>query len=1018
MKKLYSILLMATALLISMNMNAQSVGSYADLKGYFQQAGSGRNITLQLTADIPSTEFTQTLYMYTVTAEDAENPDVITLDLNGHTITTANKVPAFGIYRGTLHIINTAEAAGVIQTVTYSERQVYVPKSGSVAAQANQNYCDLISVFGSYKPDAENFSNLTIGKNVKIINEGCEYQNSKGVVTQEGNAISVLEVSKVYKYCNTPGVELTYDYTLGTNADLKFSNAVYGWSAPAKYTLEGTDLTLDYVTAIRTYSSTAEKHYTNKATYNSGKGTSDGTYTYLFESTSSSAYGVNVTLEEGSYVYGRQYGFKTNGNINVQTGNIPTITLEEGAEIKCMESGSTNSAAVYSSGYSNVILKGKVSGTCPVYVKGGNVTVDGAEITCTSDELTTIEAHGSGITTSGNAIVIESNKAYSGNVSLTVTGDATITAGAAGYAILDTLTNAGQSELAAVTIESGTINGGAAGAITLDDSFNPDGLTVTGGTFKGDIQTVIDILGEGSTITEIKNEDGELVFVITDVPADEWGDDINNGAFANVNIKASSADEAQTLTESREIDYLKVMGTDAYTATVIIPEGMTLTVGEIVINETGSIVVKAGAKLIVNSTNGIVADHVNNLVIEAQEGNMGQFLFNPDVVANTHPKATVQLISKAYTNGSEVVWQRFGVPAYDYITPATIVKDHPTYYNYWDNANQKWVSLTSASYQMKPFIGFELTTDESAAGDIYKMPCALYGNANAPLTYYANWNCFANSYTANVSVAALLNNIITNYSDKVMGDIEVYNPGSVNDWIANTLADINEGTAETTELEPMQAFLVHLYDGTSLEDAINYKDAVWDPAQTAAAPVRRMSTEGLNRVIINITNAEGRADRLTIREASNYSDEFDNGAEALKSNMGEFAIYANTNFGSMSQIATDNVEGQLISFDSKNAGSYKMTFTNVCGETMAIRDNVTGSVINMTEGAEYYFTAVNNNDARFQIVEAAKMPTDVEEVEAAAAKKGIYTLTGMYLGEDFNAVPAGIYIVNGVKVVK
>ena len=46
------------------------------------------------------------------------------------------------------------------------------------------------------------------------------------------------------------------------------------------------------------------------------------------------------------------------------------------------------------------------------------------------------------------------------------------------------------------------------------------------------------------------------------------------------------------------------------------------------------------------------------------------------------------------------------------------------------------------------------------------------------------------------------------------------------------------------------------------------------------------------------------------------------------------------------------------------------------------------------------------------------MPTAIENTEVKANAKGIFTLTGQYLGEDFNAIPAGIYIVNGKKMVK
>ena len=44
--------------------------------------------------------------------------------------------------------------------------------------------------------------------------------------------------------------------------------------------------------------------------------------------------------------------------------------------------------------------------------------------------------------------------------------------------------------------------------------------------------------------------------------------------------------------------------------------------------------------------------------------------------------------------------------------------------------------------------------------------------------------------------------------------------------------------------------------------------------------------------------------------------------------------------------------------------------------------------------------------------------TSIDNTTDNAKANGIYTLLGQYVGEDFNALPAGVYIVNGVKVVK
>ena len=74
------------------------------------------------------------------------------------------------------------------------------------------------------------------------------------------------------------------------------------------------------------------------------------------------------------------------------------------------------------------------------------------------------------------------------------------------------------------------------------------------------------------------------------------------------------------------------------------------------------------------------------------------------------------------------------------------------------------------------------------------------------------------------------------------------------------------------------------------------------------------------------------------------------------------------------------------------------------------------------EGRTYTFSATANTvaDYRFQLVGRRNAATALENTEAVKAVKGIYTLTGMYLGEMniWNTLPAGVYVVDGAKRVK
>ena len=121
-------------------------------------------------------------------------------------------------------------------------------------------------------------------------------------------------------------------------------------------------------------------------------------------------------------------------------------------------------------------------------------------------------------------------------------------------------------------------------------------------------------------------------------------------------------------------------------------------------------------------------------------------------------------------------------------------------------------------------------------------------------------------------------------------------------------------------------------------------------------------------------------------------------------------------------LATDNILGTILSLQTMEDINYTITFDNVRGEVYALRDNLTNAVVLMNEGATYNFTAQPNAtlEGRFQIVSRQEMPTSVETIEENETPKAIYTVMGQYVGEttDWNNLPAGVYVVDGVKVIK
>ena len=170
--------------------------------------------------------------------------------------------------------------------------------------------------------------------------------------------------------------------------------------------------------------------------------------------------------------------------------------------------------------------------------------------------------------------------------------------------------------------------------------------------------------------------------------------------------------------------------------------------------------------------------------------------------------------------------------------------------------------------------------------------------------------------------------------------------------------------------------------------------------------------------MVEIVAEDGTKDCVRMIEDAQFSADFDNSYDATKyMNENSFNLFAGEKLGI---IATDNLEGTTLSMNTKEQTTFTMTISHVNGMNYAIRDNFTGTEIEMVEGATYMFsTAANANiEGRFEIVPVAKMPTAIENIEATAAAKGIYTITGQFVGNDYHSLPNGVYVVDGKKIVK
>ena len=266
----------------------------------------------------------------------------------------------------------------------------------------------------------------------------------------------------------------------------------------------------------------------------------------------------------------------------------------------------------------------------------------------------------------------------------------------------------------------------------------------------------------------------------------------------------------------------------------------------------------------------------------------------------------------------------------------------------------------------------------------------------------------SNGYLSDIhakSISAALNEII--------GSRSVYVCRLENNHLRWEAKQPGLGANVLSDLTPMQPFMIENRTGSLQTLTLNYNNLVW--SAPASAPERQLSD--LTQATIYMEGA-GMHDYVVVAQSDNFATDDSYNASKYMSEGANLYVSAENK---MNIYAAQDLNDTLIGYNTIKAGMYTMTFAGVEGKNLVLVDLANGAQINIEEGATYTFAASANetNDARFEIVEARKMPTDVEVVDAATkAQKGIYNLVGAYLGEDFDVLPAGIYVVNGVKVVK
>lgn len=1054
MKKIYSLVLMAAMLLIGTSAWAttRTASSAEELIAAWQATEDGD--VIQLTNDI---SFGKTLWLGTSTMD--ATPKSITLDLNGWTLENKAKIrDMFLITHGELNIITSVAGGQIIQDGPIGRNS----SSGKNTPCNEQLFLVTGSTYKNVNPKTATegyYSHLVIGAGVTV---EAKKQNAI-VIDQIDN--QHLYAAKVTNYYDDAPLVATAGVSVPGARTAPYSTKVYTYI----YQKDEKD-TRGYKgvangVRVDVYGTIKAEKYAFKANGNLGspKGMNNNT-----QSDGLTPANTPISAEDAPQ----------SGTFDVAASDVdysPFIRIYGSADLRVPASNdkANKPVAVYASGYARWLIEGTCIGSTAVYVKSGDVDINDATIQSNyTGDYVAPTGLSSGVNGCGSAIVIESNSAYSGDIDVDISGDSKVTA-TNGYAIDENVTTAETTEVQTITISGGTFEGGNVGTkdepqqgtiqisettAVADENSEDVSITVGGGQINGDVAVgneggLNDIVDNSSSyVTAVTDpESGKTTLVVStgtaptpvannfEIDNFTTGDvDLSDGALTN---KDQVFDGATT---KITIGTLKINPADD-PVTLTIATGHTVQADKVILGYKGQIVVEAGAALVVTGNQGITAPTVDNIVLKTTETDQATFLFDPNVQSNRHPNATVEMLAKEIGKVSDGEhWHRFALPVektagWTKAGRAEIASSgYPTYLFKWDYSADNWAALATPN-DMKSFAGYtlrlasELIDGLATLEDVtYTFNGALAGNANSALDFSRNgYNFFGNSYSGHIDVLSLVDQIMGDA--KIDGTMYVWDP-SAQIYKSVPLKLVSENASMRTiyknqgllEIAPMHTFILKQNGAATASTELNYANSIWgNPRYDAllgrsSAPARYIDQDETMMVAV-ITAAYGQSDNVVFVEDEQLSNAYDKGYDAAKY-MNEKSInaYSTIEGEDLSVAATDNLEGATISFNTNNEAVYTLSFNNVNGKSYAVRDNVTGKTMAITEGMEYTFAAQPNTkvNGRFEIVSLEKVATAIDNTAVNAGVKGIYTILGQYVGENFDVLPAGVYVVDGVKVVK
>ena len=696
------------------------------------------------------------------------------------------------------------------------------------------------------------------------------------------------------------------------------------------------------------------------------------------------AYGAKVNVE--GEIVAKSFCITTNGSVKAMEGNLPEINVSG-------KLTSTNEAAIYAAGYAIWNLVGaEVTGAEGIYAKSGTVNISGGTVTATG-AVGSATPNCNGTSNTGDAIIMDTNNCYAGNVIVNIINGAEITSNN-GYAVQEVVTknkDDASTAIGLVIAGEGTNLEGGKGSVKMSDDFVKsleDGSSstyqwvingVSGGTYSSRPPVVAD----GYVAIE-KTVGSETYFEVVQKPEEP----------------VAPASQTTHILIDTDWNYA-VEYTNS--SALVVATGKTLTVKGINVNradvnDVSKVTVEPGGKLIVGS-NGIQTNSADALLLQSDaKHGMGMLLYDGSTTATSpYGKAELYVSSKNIEGGNHI-WQHFGIPTQSI---PSIEKNVQASFNNWD-VKKGWIWDGGSSTLTEPWIGRNLAVNSDEPGQIITFGGQLVGNEDATLTLDKyGYNAFANSYTAPVNLKSIIDGALA---------IDACTDGAV--WVYSAAKAISTGiakfdsygadTSEKDSLASMQAFFI-LHESNSADNIeLSYNEAV------LGQNTRGADASSYNKATFTVT-ANGEADDFKIYEGEQFSStSIDRGYDIKQMNHGFIKIFAKQNGEDYASVATDDAEGVELYIETKQAGEYKLSFSNISeGYEISLTDIVTGTEVEVAEDKVYTFTVDENTTVkRFRF---GKSQVSAEEANAEAVK--VWANDGAIFVAN-NAAEANIEIIN------